>query len=121
MKNFSKWVYRSGYTKKPQVLYRAGDINGRHTGQWWSTDAPQSVSQVRADKALPLVWKKDEWPCKVNSGFKAEFPSGVPAYTGKAAPQTGFDGDYYPGGTNQTFIPGADNLGKLVDSWPLAP
>ncbi|QWL31893.1 RHS repeat-associated core domain-containing protein [Rathayibacter toxicus] len=120
MKNFSKWVYRSGYTKEPQTLYRAGDIDGYHTGDWWSTDAPWSVSQVRADKALPLVWKTDD-ACVVNSGFKAEFPSGVPAYTGKAAPQTGFDGDYYPGGTNQTFIPGGRDIGKVVDSWPLAP
>ncbi len=79
------------------------------------------MSRVRADKALPLAWREKPSPCIVNSGFKAEIPSGVSAYTGKAAPQTGFDGDYYPGGTNQTFIPGSSKLAKVVDSWPLAP
>ncbi|PPI53926.1 hypothetical protein C5D35_08570 [Rathayibacter toxicus] len=121
MKNFSKWVYRSGYMKESQTLYRAGDINGDHMGRWWSTDSPQSVSQVRADKALPLAWKEGASPCIVNSGFKAELRPGMPVYVGKVAPQTGFDGDYYPGGTNQTYIPNPWDFGKVVDSWPLAP
>ncbi|WP_146255644.1 hypothetical protein [Rathayibacter toxicus] len=36
----------------------------------------------------------------------------MPAYSGKSAPQTGFDGDYYPGGTDQTFITGRNESWK---------
>ncbi|WP_146076162.1 hypothetical protein [Rathayibacter rathayi] len=120
MKNFDKWIYRSRYTTKPTVMFRAGDINGFHAGEWWSTDAPTSISRVRSEKALPPQWPEC-LPNEVNTGFAAEIPRGWASYQGTVAPQRGATGELYPGGTNQTYLPDVWNDVKETDSWRLAP
>lgn len=120
MKCFDNWVYRSRYTTEPTVMFRAGDINGFHAGEWWSTDAPLSVSRVRSEKALPPQWPNGD-ASHVNTGFASELPAGWPAYSGTVAPQRGPAGELYPGGTNQTYMPMVWNDVKEMQSWPLVP
>jgi len=121
MNTFQNWVYKPGYMSETEMLHRSGDINGFHMGDFWSTDAPTSISQVRDEKALPLRWASDGKKSTQNTGFSATFAEGVPYYRGKAAHQVGADGDYRPGGTNQTYIPDGYLKGDLINSWPLAP
>ncbi|WP_146077006.1 hypothetical protein [Rathayibacter rathayi] len=120
MECFDKWIYRSRYTTEPTVMFRAGDINGSHTGGWWSTDAPVSVSTVRIEKALPPVWGNGDHSV-VNAGFSAELPADLPSYVGRVARQRSLTGELYPGGTNQTFSPDSRNSATEIDSWLLLP
>ncbi|WP_246226590.1 hypothetical protein [Rathayibacter agropyri] len=84
MKCFDNWIYRSRYTTEPTVMFRAGDVNGSRTGNWWSTDAPLSVSVVRAEKALPPVWSTGDRNI-LNTGFSAELPAGLSSHVGSGA------------------------------------
>lgn len=121
MKTFKNGIYTSGYLKGDQTFYRAGDINGFHMGEFWSTDAPLGVTQVRQEKALPPVWPKTNDASLINTGFEGIIYSGTPTYPGIVAPQAGLGGEIYKGGTNQTFIPKAWENGEVVNSWKLAP
>ncbi len=56
MKNFGKWVYRSGCPQESRTLCKAGNIDVYHPGQWWSTDASRSLTQVR--ESLPARVKE---------------------------------------------------------------
>lgn len=120
MKRFDNWICRSRYTTEPTVMFRAGDINGFHAGEWWSTDAPLSFSLVRSEKALPPQWPNGH-PSHVNTGFASELPAGWPAYSGTVVPQRGLAGELYPGGTHQTYMPMVWNDVKEMQSWPLVP
>ena len=59
-------------------MFRPGDLNGFHAADFWSTDLPHSIRQVRSDEALPLRWARREWSFStscVNRLFKRLAPS----------------------------------------------
>lgn len=103
------------------MLRRSGDVNGFHSGNFWSTDMLRSVSQVREDKALPYRWASSGQDSIQNAGFAAEFTKKMPADKGLTAPQTGADGDYWRGGTNQTYVPGGYAATDVKGYWSLVP
>ncbi|MDT0211659.1 DUF6531 domain-containing protein [Curtobacterium sp. BRD11] len=118
---FAGGLYRSTYVKEGTTMFRSGDVNGFHSGNFWSTDMPKSVSQVREDKALPYRWASSGQDSIQNAGFAAEFTKKMPAYKGLTAPQTGADGDYWRGGTNQTYVPGGYAATDVKGYWSLVP
>lgn len=119
-KKFAGWSYHMGHVDESTVLHRSGDIDGRHTGNWWSTDAPTSIEKVRSEKALPETWPGGN-DSKQNSGFTARFDQKMPAYRGFAAPQRDLNGSVYRGGGNQTYVPDGWSHADVINSWPLAP
>ncbi|MCS5508842.1 DUF6531 domain-containing protein [Curtobacterium flaccumfaciens pv. flaccumfaciens] len=119
-KKFVGWSYHMGHVDESTVLHRSGDIDGRHTGNWWSTDAPTSIEKVRSEKALPETWP-DGSASNQNSGFTARFDQKMPAYRGYAAPQRDLNGSVYRGGGNQTYVPDGWSHADVIKSWPLAP
>nr|WP_258366399.1 RHS repeat-associated core domain-containing protein [Curtobacterium sp. MCPF17_011] len=119
-KKFAGWSYHMGHVDETTVLHRSGNGGGHHTGDWWSTDAPSSVTRVRAEKALPLTWRTGEASVQ-NTGFTAQFDQKMPAYRGFAGPQRDLDGTLYRGGGNQTYVPGGWEHAHVLHSWKLAP
>lgn len=118
---FKGHLYRATYVQEGTTMFRSGDVNGFHAGEFWSTDLPYSISQVRSDKALPLRWADTGKDSIQNAGFAGEFSERMPAYKGLVAPQTGADGDFWRGGTNQTFVPQGYNAVDIKGYWSLKP
>ena len=117
-----KWgLYRSTYVHEGTTMFRSGDVNGFHSGEFWSSDLPRSIAQVREDKALPIRWANGGKESIQNAGFAGEFTQKMPAYKGLTAPQTGLNGDFYRGGTNQTFVPRAYDAVDIKGYWSLTP
>jgi len=118
---FAGGLYRSTYVKEGTTMFRSGDVNGFHSGNFWSSDLPRGINQVREDKALPYRWANTGQDSIQNAGFAAEFTKKMPAYKGLTAPQTGADGDYWKGGTNQTYVPDGYAAVDVKGYWSLVP
>jgi hypothetical protein len=119
---FKDGKYTVGITDEPRRFMRAGDADAARSpqfGQFWSDEAPESVTAVRREFAvLP------EWPgggkSPLNTGYDVEFPAGTVFYYGEVAPQ----GAGYPGGAMQYVIktPWAIRPEPpLRNHWPLKP
>lgn len=86
-------IYRVGHTNGDTALYRAGDINGRPTGQWWTRSPKTSQDIARNKLAIPEMWPDNGAPGTesiLNTNYRAIFNNYTPIYTGRAAPQDGF-------------------------------
>lgn len=119
-KKFAGWSYHMGHVDESTVLHRSGDIDGRHTGNWWSTDAPTSIEKVRSEKALPETWPNGS-DSKQNSGFTARLDQNMPAYRGFAAAQRDLNGSVRRGGGNQAYVPDGWSHADVIKTWPFAP
>lgn len=134
VKNFTLGLYRSGYTKKDEILYRAGNSEWKEKGwlgQYWSKDKPLTELSVRHEKAVPYHWRdqKTGKPGPRNTldiGYKARWNAGAPKYSGLVAPQRDAKtNELFEGGTGQVFIP--RNYGDesplekagMIDAWDL--
>ncbi len=132
--NFTLGLYRSGYTKKDEILYRAGNSEWKEKGwlgQYWSKDKPLTELSVRHEKAVPYHWRdqKTGKPGPRNTldiGYKARWNAGAPKYSGLVAPQRDAKtNELFEGGTGQVFIP--RNYGDesplekagMIDAWDL--
>lgn len=120
--------YRLGTTTEPTTFYRAGDSAATSgdpsLGQYWTTDPPTSVSQVRSDLAVREEWLDDAGNVTgrspLNTGYEVEFPPGTPVAVGNTGPQ----GPGYPGGGQQVVIQQPWNMDPppvTVQQWPLDP
>lgn len=120
---FKFGLYRGRYAREDLIRYRAGDSTSKYwTGRFWSTDRPISVTQVRDEKAIPIRWQGSDSVNVLDTGYEAKVPKGIAIYEGRVAVQMGADYDYYPGGSNQTFINYSDLTSlERIDSWPLKP
>jgi hypothetical protein len=119
--------YRIGTTTEPATFYRAGDsaaTGDPSLGQYWTTEPPSSVAQVRTDLAVREDWVDGAGNVTghspLNTGYEVEFPAGTPVAVGNTGPQ----GPGYPGGGQQVIIQQPwkmDPPPVLVNQWPLNP
>lgn len=42
-------LYRSTHVSRGTTMFCSGDVNGFHSGEFWSTDLPHGIAQVRED------------------------------------------------------------------------
>jgi hypothetical protein len=120
--------YRLGTTNQTTTFYRAGDSAAQRgdpsLGQFWTTDPPSSVSQVRRDLAVREEWLDDAGNVTgrspLNTGYEVQFPPGTSVAVGRTGPQ----GPGYPGGGRQVIIQQPWNMDPppvTVDQFPLDP
>jgi len=90
--------YREVVLESDTVLHRAG-TKERELGEFFSTEAPQSVIQTRIDKAvLP------QWPgggrSPIDTAFEVKIPAGTKVYVGEVSSQ----GGAFVGGSQQIVV-----------------
>ncbi|WP_329742897.1 hemagglutinin repeat-containing protein [Dyella sp. A6] len=106
--NFYSGQYNMSVSDDVTTLYRAGSgAPGSELGQWFTTEPPQSLAQVRIDSAVQPQWidpatgvLTGESP--IDTVYGIQFPAGTTMYDGPV----GYQGGVYLGGpnTNQIFI-----------------
>jgi len=107
--NFYSGQYNMSVSSDVATLYRAGSSapGSSELGQWFTTEPPQSVAQVRIDSAVQPQWidpatgvLTGESP--IDTVYGIQFPPGTTMYNGPV----GYQGGVYLGGpnTNQIFI-----------------
>ncbi len=109
-RNFTGKLYRSGYTKQGETLFRAGDSKGFRYGGYWSHDRPVDELTIRHSKAVPYHWPGDNGePLPRNTldiGLEGRWEAGAAKYTGLVAPQKDAKtGELFEGGGGQVHIP----------------
>ena len=105
-KNFYGGRYNVNILKEDTIFYRAGQA-GKPLGQWFTTEAPESVAKVRIDTAVKPQWidratGELTGVSIVDTVYAIKVPKGTTVYTGPIGPQ----GGAYCGGYDklQTFI-----------------
>lgn len=98
-------------------MFRLGDLNGFHAADFWSSDLPHRIRQVRSDEALPLRWVDIGQNLVQNVGCAGEFTKKMVACKGLGAPQTGADGGVQRGGTNETCVREAYSAVDINGYW----
>lgn len=103
--NFAGGKYNIVMLEEDVILYRAGHSKETPFGRWFTYNPPESVAQVRIDKAIKPQWTdsktglcKDFSPIDGYYAFKA--PKGSTLYAGPVANQGGI----YVGGTGSNQI-----------------
>jgi filamentous hemagglutinin len=106
--NFYSGQYNMSVSDDVTTLYRAGSsAPGSELGQWYTTEPPQSMAQVRIDSAVQPQWidpvtgvLTGESP--IDTVYGIQFPAGTTMYNGPV----GYQGGVYLGGSdkNQIFI-----------------
>ena len=106
--NFAGGKYTSVTLKEDVILYRGGDASGNPLGQWFTSEPPSSVAQVRIDTAVKPQWIDPQTgqltgTSKINAVYQVRIPAGTTIYQGPVGNQGGI----YVGGQsiNQIFIP----------------
>ncbi|MFC4651860.1 hypothetical protein ACFO26_02980 [Lactococcus nasutitermitis] len=104
--NFYGGRYNPDDLTVPKRYFRAGDTSNP-LGQWYTTEPPQSVAQVRIDTAVKEQWINPktgqlEATSPINTVYEVEFPAGTTIYQGPVGTQGGI----YQGGlgTQQIYI-----------------
>jgi filamentous hemagglutinin len=122
--NFAGGRYTSITLSEDTVLYRGGSSTGNPLGQWFTSDAPASVAQVRIDTAVRPQWIDQSTgvltgQSPIDTVYSVKIPAGTTIYIGPTASQ----GGVYVGGnsTNQTqiFIPRTTNGLTVINSSPI--
>lgn len=119
--NFAGGRYDEVTLTGDRVLYRGGDSQGSPLGQWFSTEPPNSVAEVRIDTAVRAQWtdpKTGAWggASPVDTVYAVNIPAGTKVYPGPVANQ----GGVYVGGGHQVFVPEPWKKGAVpVGSQPL--
>ena len=122
--NFYGGRYNAETLTQDTIYYRAGDSGGRPLGQYYTTEPPTSVAQVRVDYAVKPQWIDPQTGActgtsPINTVYGVKIPAGTTVYTGPVGPQ----GGAYMGSPDimQTFIqtpwkiPGVE----VISQWPL--
>ncbi|MGK5683097.1 WXG100 family type VII secretion target [Actinoplanes sp. URMC 104] len=104
--NFAGGRYDEVELSDDRVFYRGGDSQGSPLGQWFSTEPPAGVAEVRVDTAVKAQWvdaRTGEWQgaSPVDAVYEVQIPAGTKVYPGPVANQGGI----YVGGGHQVFIP----------------
>jgi len=104
--NFAGGRYDEVTLPADRVLYRGGDSQGSPLGQWFSTDPPAGVAEVRIDTAVKAQWidaRTGEWQgaSPIDTVYSVDIPAGTKVYPGPVANQ----GGVYAGGGHQVFVP----------------
>ena len=122
-KNFYGGRYNVNILKEDTIFYRAGQA-GKPLGQWFTTEAPESVAKVRIDTAVKPQWidratGELTGVSIVDTVYAIKVPKGTTVYTGPIGPQ----GGAYCGGYDklQTFIQTPWKLDgiEVINSVPL--
>ena len=122
-KNFYGGRYNVNVLEEDTIFYRAGQ-SGKPLGQWFTSEAPESVAKVRIDTAVKPQWINQTTgeltgTSIVDTAYAIKIPKGTITYTGPIGPQ----GGVYCGGYDklQTFIetPWKINGIEVIDSFPL--
>ena len=122
-KNFYGGRYNVNVLEEDTIFYRAGQ-SGKPLGQWFTSEAPESVAKVRIDTAVKPQWINQTTgeltgTSIVDSAYAIKIPKGTITYTGPVGPQ----GGVYCGGYDklQTFIetPWKINGIEVIDSFSL--
>lgn len=119
-KKFAGWSYHMGHVDESTVLHRSGDIDGRHTGNWWSTDAPTSIEKVRSEKALPETWPNGS-DSKQNSGLRRDSTRRCLRIEDSQQLSVILTVLCAGVGGNQTYVPDGWSHADVFKTWPLAP
>lgn len=96
--NFSGGKYRGVILSQDISFYRAG-VSTNPFGRFFSLDRPQSIIQVRVDKAVLPKWPNGS-SSPLDSVYEIKIPAGAKVYVGEVSYQNGF----YLGGTEQIVI-----------------
>ena len=122
-KNFYGGRYNVNVLEEDTIFYRAGQ-SGKPLGQWFTSEAPESVAKVRIDTAVKPQWINQTTgeltgTSIVDTAYAIKIPKGTITYTGPVGPQ----GGVYCGGYDklQTFIetPWKIDRIEVIDSFPL--
>lgn len=120
--NFAGGRYDEVELAADRSLFRGGDSQGSPLGQWFSTEPPAGVAEVRIDTAVKPQWidpKTGAWQgsSPVDTVYEVQIPAGTKVYPGPVANQ----GDIYTGGGHQVFVPEPWKIPgvKVVGSEPL--
>jgi hypothetical protein len=108
--NFSGGKYTAIVTNEDVILYRGGSSTGSPLGQWYTSNPPTSVIQVRIDTAVRPQWINAEsgsltGTSPIDTVYSIKIPAGTTVYHGPVGSQSGV---YVGGdGLNQTqiFVP----------------
>lgn len=92
-KNFYGERYNVNILKEDTIFYRAGQA-GKPLGQWFTTEAPESVAKVRIDTAVKPQWidratGELTGVSIVDTVYAIKVPKGTTVYTGPIGPQGG--------------------------------
>jgi hypothetical protein len=104
--NFAGGRYDEVELTDDRVLYRGGDSQGSPLGQWFSTEPPAGVTEVRIDTAVKAQWidpRTGGWQgaSPIDAVYEVRIPAGTKVYPGPVANQGGI----YVGGGHQIFVP----------------
>lgn len=119
---FRSGKYNIDVLDKNTVYYRAGDSTKSPLGQYFTTDPPLSVADVRINSAVKPQWIDPKTGVltgnsKIDSLYAIEVPKGTTTYSGPA----GYQGEIYIGGKEQIFISKPWNIDgiRVISSMPL--
>ena len=105
-KNFYGGRYNVEVLTEDRIYYRGGNSQNP-LGQWFTTEAPESVAKVRIDTAVKPQWIDPATgellgESTVDTVYTIKIPKGTTVYTGPVGPQ----GGVYCGGYDimQTYI-----------------
>ena len=122
--NFAGGQYTAITLTEDTILYRGGSSAGSPLGQWFTVDAPTSVSQVRIDTAVRPQWMDAATGAltgtsPVDAVYSIKVPAGTTVYYGPTA----YQGDIYLGGAganqSQIFIPRSTTGLTVINSTPI--
>ncbi|PIJ46465.1 hypothetical protein BOM24_01465 [Tatumella sp. OPLPL6] len=110
---FSGGKYREIILSQDTSFYRAG-VSTNPFGRFFSLERPQSIIQVRVDKAVLPKWPNGS-ASPLDSVYEIKIPAGTKVYIGEVGYQSGF----YLGGTERILILEPWNVGTVIGKWPL--
>lgn len=92
-KNFYGGRYNVNVLEEDTIFYRAGQ-SGKPLGQWFTSEAPESVAKVRIDTAVKPQWINQTTgeltgTSIVDTAYAIKIPKGTITYTGPVGPQGG--------------------------------
>ena len=118
---FRSGKYNVNVLEENTVYYRAGDSKSP-LGQYFTTEPPSSVADVRINSAVKPQWIDPKTGAltgtsTIDTVYGIEIPKGTITYSGPA----GYQGGIYLGGKEQIFIPKPWNIDgvKVISSAPL--
>jgi hypothetical protein len=120
--NFAGGRYDEVELPADRSLFRGGDSQGSPLGQWFTTEKPAGVAEVRVDTAVKSQWIDPktgslQGSSPVDAVYEVQIPAGTKVYPGPVANQ----GDINLGGGHQVFVPEPWKIPgvKVIRSEPL--
>ena len=120
--NFWSGKYNMKIADDDMVVYRGGDSTKSPLGQWYTSNEPKSIAQIRIDNAVKEQWIDPKigvltGTSIIDTFYTIKIPKGTIYYEGPIANQ----GGVYLGGYNkmQIFIPRTTKGLKAISSKPI--